>query len=114
MMARDSQTNESILTTAASVFSVVTLLTFASEVPAATSETRALFRRLYQHVILEGREISLKNLMLLKSLRDTEPFHLTAWDLIKVEKALILSLFGTSLSFCILIMQLKRVDLEDM
>ncbi|GBM47593.1 hypothetical protein AVEN_77033-1 [Araneus ventricosus] len=105
---------ESVFIIAGCVFSVVTLLSFASEVPDATSETRSMFREVYQHIVLENKSISLKNMLLLKTLEEVETFYLTALDILRVDKGLILSLFGTALSFCILLMQLKRVDLESM
>ncbi|KAF8773424.1 hypothetical protein HNY73_016089 [Argiope bruennichi] len=103
---------EFIFIIAGCVFSVVMLLVFASSIPTATSETRRMARERYQHIVLENKPISLKNIMLLKTLEEVEIFHLTAWDILCVDKSLILSLFGTALSFCILLMQLKRVDLE--
>ncbi|GIX78497.1 uncharacterized protein CDAR_17181 [Caerostris darwini] len=105
---------ESVSTIVTSVLSVVSLLMFASKIPKAMMETRTLFRKLYQLALLDGGTISVQRLMLLKNFAEIEPFYLTVWDFFRVDRGLILSLFGTALTFCILIMQLKRVDLEDL
>ncbi|GIX78491.1 uncharacterized protein CDAR_17161 [Caerostris darwini] len=105
---------ESLFTIAMSVFSIISLMTFASSIPAAMSETRKIFRKLYQQVLQEGYSVPIQQLMLFKYFGEIELFYLTAWDLFRMDKHSILSILGTSISFCILIMQLKRVDLEGM
>ncbi|GFQ89582.1 uncharacterized protein TNCT_301101 [Trichonephila clavata] len=105
---------EGIFTTFSFVLFAVSLLIFASEIPKAMFETRKEFQRLYRYYLLEEVSISGKHLKLIKALRDTEPFYLTAWDFFRIDKGLILSLFGAALSFCLLIMQLKKVNLDTM
>ncbi|GBL99835.1 hypothetical protein AVEN_162839-1 [Araneus ventricosus] len=105
---------ESVLAIVTSTSVVAGLFSFASGIPTAMAEIRTEFRQLYHQIILDDRSIALKNFVMLKALGDTEPFYLTAWDLFRIDKSLILTIFGTTLSFCILILQLKRVDLDSM
>ncbi|GFT10040.1 uncharacterized protein NPIL_658911 [Nephila pilipes] len=101
---------EGIFTVVSFVSFAASLLVFASKIPTAMFETRKLFQKLYRCVLLENVSLSEKNWKLIKVLRDTEPFYLTAWDFFRIDKGLILSLFGVALSFCVLIMQLKKVE----
>ncbi|GFT78197.1 uncharacterized protein NPIL_3601 [Nephila pilipes] len=101
---------EGIFTIVSFVSFAASLLVFASKIPMAMFETRKRFQQLYRCVLLEEVSFSEKNLKLIKALRDTEPFYLTAWDFFRIDKGLILSLFGVALSFCVLIMHLKKVD----
>ncbi|GFS50115.1 uncharacterized protein NPIL_35271 [Nephila pilipes] len=96
------------------IFSVVTLLVFASGIPAAMMETRNTFQQLYRSILLEDISISEKHICLIRALGETEPFYLTAWNFFQIDKGLIFNLFGAALSFCILVMQLKSVELGDL
>ncbi|GIX78494.1 uncharacterized protein CDAR_17171 [Caerostris darwini] len=105
-----SMVAEYVLTITVCISSVVALLTFSSEIPAAMMETKTKFRNIYQFAVLDPETTFTKRVLQWKSLAEIEPFYLTAWDMFPVEKGVILSLFGTSLSFIILIMQLKRIE----
>ncbi|GFY53086.1 uncharacterized protein TNIN_33801 [Trichonephila inaurata madagascariensis] len=105
---------EGIFTIFAFLLFAVSLLIFASEIPKAMFETRKEFQRLYRGYLMNEVSISRKYLKLIKALGDTEPFYLTAWDFFRIDKGLILSLFGAALSFCVLIMQLKKINLDTM
>ncbi|GFQ85088.1 uncharacterized protein TNCT_72751 [Trichonephila clavata] len=105
---------ESVFTLIPCIFIIVILLIIASRITAKTSETRLTFQQLYRNNIVDGGSISTQQIKLIKVLMQQEPFYLTAWDFFRVDKGLILSLFGTVLTFCILIMQLKKVDLDSL
>ncbi|GBM47594.1 hypothetical protein AVEN_77034-1 [Araneus ventricosus] len=105
---------EATFTIAICIISVFSFLTVASKVPSAMTETRTIFQEIYQQTLFKRIYNSNEELLILKSLGETEPFYFTAGEFFRLDKGLILSFFGTVLTFCILIMQLKRVDLESM
>lgn len=98
---------ESVFTISGSVFSVVNLLGFGSGIPEAMEKASNRFQFLFRRILLQNGAVSAKDLMLLKSVGEMKPVYLTVGDLMLVKKSLILSSFGCTVTYCLLIMQLN-------
>ncbi|GIY77605.1 uncharacterized protein CEXT_451791 [Caerostris extrusa] len=108
---------ECVLTFIYCVVSIVCLITSLSDVPSAMSDASILFQNVYNKEILKAELLTLdppglQRLMTIKALRNLNPVYVTVWDMLKVDRSLLLSTFGCILTFGILIMQLQRTNEE--
>ncbi|KAG8185534.1 hypothetical protein JTE90_012870 [Oedothorax gibbosus] len=94
--------------------SLIIVVSFAAKIPNTMEQTSASFQELYCSDLLKNKKEVLPqnfgHLMLLKALSELKSVHLTVWDMLKVDKSLILSFTGCILTFGILIMQIKSDD----
>ncbi|GIY14695.1 uncharacterized protein CDAR_12601 [Caerostris darwini] len=108
---------ECVLTFIYCIISIVCLITSLSDVPSAMSSASVLFQNVYNNEILKAELLTLdppglQRLMTIKALSNLNPVYVTVWDMLKVDRSLLLSTFGCILTFGILIMQLQRTNEE--
>ncbi|GFT72216.1 uncharacterized protein NPIL_176451 [Nephila pilipes] len=104
---------ESVLTCAYCGASITWLILSLSDVPTAMEESATVFQTLYRDELLKHNIINLQcipRLTLVKALSEIKPIYITVWDALRVDKSLLLNSFGCTLTFGILIMQLKTTD----
>ncbi|GIX88660.1 hypothetical protein CDAR_106161 [Caerostris darwini] len=104
---------ECILTFVYCVISIMCLITSLSDVPAAMRKASATFQNIYNKEILKDEFLKLdpsgfQRLVAIRALSNLNPVYITAWDMLKVDKNLLLNNFGCILTFGILFIQLQR------
>ncbi|GIY90737.1 uncharacterized protein CDAR_575731 [Caerostris darwini] len=100
-----------------SVTLMTRLITSLSAVPDAMSRASLLFQNIYNKEIIRHEFLKLdpsgfQRLMTLKALSKLNPVYITAWNVWKVDRKLLLNTFGCILTFGILIIQLQRTTEE--
>ncbi|GIY14700.1 uncharacterized protein CDAR_12631 [Caerostris darwini] len=95
-----------------SVILMTCLISSLSAVPDAMSRASLIFQNIYNKEIIRDEFLELEppgfqRLMTIKALSKLKPVYITAWDIMKVDRSLLLSTFGCILTFGILIIQLQ-------
>ncbi|KAF8773530.1 hypothetical protein HNY73_016185 [Argiope bruennichi] len=93
--------------------SVFYLISSLSNIPNTIKSSSAQFRDLYNRELLKVQmskldPLHMQCLLMLKSLSEIKPVYVTVWDMLKVERSLLLSSFGCTLTFGFLIMEMNR------
>ncbi|GIX78489.1 uncharacterized protein CDAR_17151 [Caerostris darwini] len=91
------------------------LISSVSKLPTSMEKAAVLFQNMYSKEILRNEFLNfnplfIQRLMTVKALSEVKPVYITAWNIIKVDKSLLLNSFGCMLTFGILIMQLRKDD----
>ncbi|GFU33985.1 uncharacterized protein TNCV_656461 [Trichonephila clavipes] len=104
---------ESVLTFVYCSALITCLILALSDVPTAIEEAATVFHDQYTEELLKFNVINTYNvqrLTLLKALSEINPIYITVWDTFRVDKSLLLNSFGCTLTFGILLMQIKAAD----
>ncbi|GIY89404.1 uncharacterized protein CEXT_181701 [Caerostris extrusa] len=96
-----------------SVILMTCLIASLSAVPDAMSRASLVFQNIYNKETIRDEFLELEppgfqRLITIKALSKLNPVYITAWDILKVDRSLLLSTFGCILTFGILIIQLQR------
>lgn len=77
-------------------------------------EIKEFYRLGYESKIMEGKQwlnlIDEKNLRMIKMICKQETPHFTAWNIVRLDKSLVFSVFGGLLTYGFLFIQLKKED----
>ncbi|GBN42986.1 hypothetical protein AVEN_24379-1 [Araneus ventricosus] len=104
---------EAALTSSYYAATIFCLILSLSELPNSMEKSSEQFQNLYnrklaENCVLKSQPYTMQNLKLLKAMSAIKPVYFTVWGMLRVDKSLLLSIFGCTLTFGILIMQLNR------
>lgn len=102
---------DAMLTIMFSGFAIVSLVVLGSDIPESMATARSRFQHISTKELLQTNcnvGINPKQLVLLKALGKIKPVSVTAYKMLKIDKALILTSFGCALTYCLLIRQLEK------
>ncbi|GBN01141.1 hypothetical protein AVEN_248326-1 [Araneus ventricosus] len=104
---------EAALTSSYYAGTIFCLILSLSELPNSMEKSSEQFRNLYnrrlaENCVLTLQPYTMQNRKLLKAMSEIKPVYFTVWGMLRVDKSLLLSIFGCTLTFGILIMQLNR------